>query len=78
MDPRWLSVIGLVLDIVGAVFLSYGLILNNDDAQKLERTTFGSNPHAVKDRLKQSKNAKIGLFFLVLGFIFQLMGNWPR
>jgi hypothetical protein len=32
----------------------------------------------VRDRLKQSRNAKIGLALLILGFFGQLIGAWPR
>ena len=32
---------------------------------------------AVKDRLRQSRNAKIGTCFLVLGFALQIVAAWP-
>lgn len=85
MITKWLSVIGLSLDIIGAFILAYGLIISPDEAIKLGLSRWvgdtdeeNSKLPAVKDRLKQSTNAKIGVFFLIIGFIFQLLGNLPK
>lgn len=74
-DPRWLNVIGLVCDMAGAFFLAYGLIISKKQAIKLGSSylmeeTDEENLKAlpIQDLLKQSKNAKIGLVLLVLGF----------
>jgi hypothetical protein len=81
----WFSNIGLFFDIVGAIFLSYGLIITKKEALELGLSSWASYDDkenlkipAVKDRMKQSTNAKLGLFFLILGFAFQFLGNWPK
>jgi hypothetical protein len=85
MNTHWLNVIGLLLDITGAIFLSYGLIITKKDAIDLgvSRICGDSDEDnlklpAVQDRVKQSRNAKIGVIFLVTGFLFQLCGSWPN
>lgn len=85
MDYRWLVVVGLVLDIVGAICLSYGLILSKRDALELGATRLMADDDEknmklpqVVDRLKQSRNAAVGLVFLVAGFALQIVGSWPR
>ena len=85
MNTHWLNVIGLLLDITGAIFLSYGLIISKKDAIDLglsricgESDEDNFKLPAVQDRVKQSRNAKIGVIFLVMGFLFQLCGNWPN
>lgn len=84
MSFQWLNIIGLGLDIVGVIFLSYSLIINKKNAIELGVSRWSGNTDEkklklpkVKDRLKQSKNAFIGLVFLVSGFILQIIANWP-
>jgi hypothetical protein len=80
---RWINSIGLLFDLLGAGFLSYGLIISKKKAQELEATPYGGsgtniNSPSVQDRIKQSRNAIIGLIFLSAGFALQIFGNWPR
>ena len=82
---RWLNVIGLAFDLSGAVFLARGLIISNKKAIGLGLSRWAAdddskniNLPAVQDRIKQSKNVKIGLFLLVFGFLLQIIGNWPK
>lgn len=84
-DPRWLNVIGLVCDMAGASFLAYGLIISKKQAITLgsfylmaETDEENVKVPPIQDLLKQSKNAKIGLVLLVLGFLLQIFGNWRR
>ncbi len=85
MDPRWLSVVGLMCDMIGAAVLSYGLVISRKKAVELSLPYIAADdlehnlghPQA-QDRLKQSRNALIGLGFLLLGFLLQILGNWPR
>lgn len=81
---KWASVIGLVFDAAGAFSLAYGLMISKDDAIELAiaysvQTTKEKNLQLppVKDRLIQSRNAKIGLALLIIGFALQLVGAWP-
>lgn len=85
MNAQWLNIIGLSLDIIGAIILSYGLIVNKKTAIKLGVSKWGGNSDEenlkqskVKDILKQSRNAVIGLLILVLGFTLQIVANWPN
>jgi hypothetical protein len=77
---RWLAVAGLFADIVGAFFLAWGLIITNDEAIELgssyfagENRTTGRLAPPIEDRIRQSRNAKIGLGFLISGFLLQLV-----
>jgi hypothetical protein len=84
-----LTSIGLILDIVGAAVLAWGLFIKEDDALKLSAVSGQSysadhptsradmlKQPAVQDRLRQSKRAKWGIFGLTLGFVFQFLGTW--
>lgn len=85
MDYRWFSVVGLLFDIAGAIALACGLIISRSDAIELGVSRYSGSTDEenleltqVQDRLKQSRNAKIGLVLLILGFSLQLVGSWPR
>lgn len=82
MNAQCLNVIGLLSDIIGAIILSYGLIISKKEAIKLGVSRISGNTDEdnlelpqVKDRLKQSKNALMGLIFLIIGFILQIVAN---
>ena len=82
---KWFTSLGLVLDIIGASFLAYGLVISKKKAIELGLAYLASDKDeenlkipTVADRIKQSKNAIIGLLFLVVGFIFQIIGSWPK
>jgi hypothetical protein len=75
----WLTVRGLFVDIAGATDLSYGLIIRKKRALELGVPAFAYSTEEenlqlpqVKDRLKQSRNAAIGLAPLVAGFALQV------
>ena len=80
IDPRWLGIAGLACDFLGATFIAYGLIISKEKAVELGISRWSSKiaeenlklPQ-VRDRLKQSKNAKVGVAFLTIGFLLQLM-----
>jgi len=85
IDPTWANVLGLVLDIIGAIFLTYGVIVSKKKAIELGGAYLGGNTDEqnleippVRDRLQQSCNAIIGGLFLIAGFLFQIYGSWPR
>lgn len=80
----WVSVIGLSFDLVGAFILAYGLFISEDGALELGQSRFSGDTKKanlqlpqVRDRLRQSRNAKIGVSFLIVGFALQIIANWP-
>lgn len=84
-DSRWFSVVGLAVDIAGAFFLAYGLIISKKRAIEVGGTYFMGDADEVTlkippvaDRVRQSRNAVIGLALLVIGCALQLVGTWPR
>lgn len=84
MNAQWLNIIGIFLDLIGASILAYGLIISKKSAIELGVSRWGGDTDEenlklpkVRDRLKQSKNAVIGLIFLATGFILQIVANWP-
>ena len=84
MNTQWLNIIGLFLDLIGAGILAYVLIISKKSAIELGVSRWGGTDEEnlklpkVKDRLKQSRNAVIGLIFLSTGFILQIVANWPK
>jgi hypothetical protein len=80
----WVNIAGLACDIVGAAWLAWGLFLSKEEAvalgvSRLAGDTLEENLQLtpVKDRLRQSRNAKIGTAFLVVGFLLQIVAAWP-
>jgi hypothetical protein len=76
IDPQWLTVAGLVLDIVGAILIASPVIWAGREARR--------NPgvfDTMKEPLKvivESFYAKLGLAALLIGFLLQIWGGWPR
>jgi hypothetical protein len=67
-------------DLVGGVWLALGLIISEDEALKLGQAGFSGDTRdenlqlpAVRDRLKQSRRAKVAVLFLVAGFVVQIV-----
>jgi hypothetical protein len=84
-DLRWLVISGLACDFFGAVIIAYDLIISKEKAIELGISRYSSESGKenlqlpqVKDRVKQSRNTKIGFFLLAIGFLLQLIGNWLR
>lgn len=78
----WLTVAGLAADIIGAYILAAGLFISKKEAVELSVTRFAGETleenlelPAVKDRLRQSDWAKIGVAFLAFGFLLQAVGS---
>lgn len=75
LEPRWFIVWGLVLDIIGAVLIVIPVITAAREARK----------HPGLDTMKEwaqklvaSFYARLGLTAIILGFILQIWGAWPR
>lgn len=82
---RWLSVIGLFCDIIGAFVLASGLLISKKEALELGMSYWVGDTDEenlqlppVRDRLRQARNAKIGVALLTFGFALQIIGNWPH
>lgn len=81
----WIEEAGLALDIVGALVLASGLLIGKQRALELGVGRWAGSTDEenlglpqVRDRLEQSRRAKIGVVLLVLGFLGQAIGNWPK
>lgn len=84
LGMAWLKIIGLIFDSTGAVFLAAGLVVRKARAVELGVSRFAGNTveenlqlAPVREILHQSKRAVIGGGLLVVGFILQMIGNWP-
>jgi hypothetical protein len=75
---RWFNVIGLVLDMFGAVLVMVGLIPSRKQIDEVTRMVYGANAPDRPGRRRQSNLVILGLVLLGLGFVFQIMGGWPR
>jgi hypothetical protein len=93
IDLRWFSVGGLFLDVLGAFLLAAGVwretIKNKMKLVEEERVQsaayFGSaTPEAIERRPAfrarriDALLGRWGFVFIILGFLLQLIGNWPR
>ncbi len=85
MNQKWVNLIGLILNILGSIVLCYGLVISKKNAIELGVSRFSADKDdenlklpQVKDRLKQSRKAIIGMLLLILGFILQVIANWPK
>jgi hypothetical protein len=76
---------GLVLNMLGAGLLAWDLILTKTEALELTRHYFpdaGERNHEsrkllqIKESLRVSRNAQIGLALIVIGLCGQLAGLW--
>jgi hypothetical protein len=71
---RLFDVVGLILDLFGAVLMMVGLIPSRKQIDE-----DGANAPDRSDRRRGQSNLVIlGLVLLALGFVFQIMGGWPR
>lgn len=88
MTPAVITSIGLVLDIVGAIFMVKGIVAGTDDelARASDaRGVWGSGTDTPSPRpallrmLKESRrDTRIGAGLLIVGFMAQLVAQWIR
>lgn len=84
MDPKLLNLFGLLLCAAGAAILAYGLIVSGRRALEVGLPRMASEsdeqnaclPH-VRDRMRQSRFALIGVVVMTVGFLLQIIGTWP-
>ncbi len=83
MDPRWLVVIGIALDVVGAGVLAYDVIVYVSRRRAVEdhgSLLFWKDP-SLPGALRVQRAAwrgLIGYALLVVGFLCQMYAAWPR
>lgn len=83
MDPKIFNLFGLLLCAAGAILLAYGLIVPDGRALEigLPRMAAESDkqnvylPH-VRDRMRESRLASVGIVLMTVGFLLQVVGNW--
>jgi hypothetical protein len=78
----WLTITGLILDLVGASILTVNLFLSKDEALNIGVSRWASSNEEenlklplVQELLKQSRLAKISFLFITIGFLLQLLGS---
>jgi hypothetical protein len=69
-----LFLVGLALDIVGAVLLARGLLLSPEQILRLSTTAWDYNAYLLEDRCKSRTAAEFGIAYLAGGFAFQAIG----
>ncbi|HXR60808.1 MAG TPA: hypothetical protein VN732_05755 [Solirubrobacterales bacterium] len=69
-----LFLVGLALDVVGAVILAKGLLADPLTIYRLTATYVGSNPTAALDRIEARVASEFGLSYLAGGFVLQVIG----
>ncbi len=84
-EPRWFTISGLTLDALGAVVIAYGVFVRRAKIENLIKDAgvyYGNTPDeqspSIRDRIWQSRLAKIGVGLLFFGFLLQIVGNWPH
>lgn len=82
LQPDILTAIGLLLDLVGALFLARGLFISKARAIELTVARFARDKAeqnlkhpAAQDRLAQSRNGVLGVIFLGMGLCLQLIAT---
>jgi hypothetical protein len=69
-----LFLVGLALDVVGAVILAKALLLKPDTAFRMSTNYPGTNAYLVADRAQQRVAAEFGVGYLGVGFLLQVVG----
>ena len=66
-----LNTIGLIFNVVGAIFFGLAFILRSKMIKEIATTKWNSNPDVLKWLKKSRCEGVIGLVLLVLGFFIQ-------
>jgi hypothetical protein len=84
MDIKLFNLLGLLLCAAGAIVLAYGLIVPDRRALEVGLPRVAADddeqnaylPH-VRDRMRESRLASVGIVLMTVGFLLQVIGNWP-
>ena len=81
MNPTYYTVAGLVLDLVGAIFMVRGLVVTDQQAVDAGVARWGDvdddknkQQPLVQSFIRNSRDAKAGAGLLALGFLLQIIG----
>lgn len=82
MNPHYLDLLGLIITLIGAIVLAFSLIISQKQALKIGISRIAEEsdekniclPH-VRDELRESRFALIGVILLSIGFLLQIIGN---
>ena len=84
-EPAWFSVIGLALDVLAIIALAWELVLARKGPIHFGSSQVGESAGnadfkapTFMDRIRQSKITVLCVLVLVVGFMLQLYGGWPR
>lgn len=69
-----LFLVGLVLDITGAILLAKGLVLHPATIYGVTAQLLGGNDLAIRDRCQSRTDAEFGVSLLASGFCLQAIG----
>ena len=69
-----LFLVGLALDVTGAVLLAKGLLISPAMISVVSGTYWGSNKGEAEDRCRNRVDAEFGIGFLAAGFVLQAVG----
>lgn len=83
MNPKWLNFTGLMFALAGALTLALGLIISRKQALKIAVSRLAEDSDdqniclpQVRNEMRVSRFALIGVVLLGLGFLLQIIGNW--
>jgi hypothetical protein len=84
MVSKIFNFLGLLFAMTGAITLACGLIIPSKRALKIGMPRMGAEgdeenlklPH-VRDRMRESRFALIGVIIMTVGFLLQIIGNLP-
>jgi hypothetical protein len=68
---RWLLILGLSFDGVGAALIAWPLVVPRPEEREEGISRWGGNPWQTITRLREARFVQIGAFFLALGFVLQ-------
>jgi len=84
MSPKIFNFIGLLVTLVGAITLAFGLIIPGKRAMQAGAPRMGAESEKenlllpqLRDRMRESRHALIGIIIMAVGFLLQIIGNWP-
>ena len=72
---KTLALIGLVINLVASVMISYGRIFRSRKIKKESETHHIENVYEAKHRLLETRIAQVGAVLLAIGFAMQIWGN---
>ncbi len=76
---KWLNVVGLIFNLVGAIVIAAGVIMSRVAVDRIAAALeVGPSPAARAARQRQSSFALVGVLLLCIGFLLQIVGSWPK